>query len=43
MTSPDASLEALRAVEKADVYKAGALAATLSRTAEGVEFRYLPD
>lgn len=30
-------------VDSADVYKAGRLAATLSRTAEGVYFAYLPD
>ncbi|MEO7121942.1 MAG: HipA domain-containing protein [Lacisediminihabitans sp.] len=29
--------------DRADVFKAGHLAATLTRTAEGVEFTYLPD
>lgn len=43
MTRPGESLEALRDVDRADVYKAGALAATLTRTAQGVEFRYPPD
>jgi len=41
MTGPD--LEGLREVETADVYKAGRLAATLSRTLAGVEFRYRED
>ncbi|GAC1441325.1 MAG: type II toxin-antitoxin system HipA family toxin [Mycobacteriales bacterium] len=36
-------LQELRQVERADVYKQGRLAATLSRTAAGVEFRYLPE
>jgi len=43
MTRPDESLEELRGVEEADVYKAGLQAATLTRTALGVEFRYLDD
>jgi serine/threonine-protein kinase HipA len=44
VTQPDdAHLEQLRAVEQADVYKAGQPAATLTRTADGVEFRYLDD
>ena len=40
MTSPDGSLEQLREVEQADVYKGGHLAAILTRTSAGVEFRY---
>ena len=44
MTSPaDDRLEHLREVERADVYKSGDRAATLTRTADGVEFRYLDD
>lgn len=44
MTSPvDDHLEQLRAVEQADVYKTGVPAATLTRTADGVEFRYLDE
>lgn len=43
MTSPDETLEQLRDVEQADVYKAGRLAATLTRTTAGIEFRYRPD
>jgi serine/threonine-protein kinase HipA len=44
MTSPtDEDLEQLRAVEQADVYKAGQRAATLTRTVDGVEFRYLSE
>jgi serine/threonine-protein kinase HipA len=44
MTTPASDdLEALRTVERADVYKAGRLAAALTRTADGVEFRYLDD
>lgn len=44
MTSPaDDSLEQLREVERADVYKSGHFAATLTRTTDGVEFRYLDD
>lgn len=44
MSSPaDRELEELRAVEQADVFKAGRQAATLTRTAEGVEFRYLDE
>jgi serine/threonine-protein kinase HipA len=39
-SSDDRDLEALRAVDQADVYKAGDRAATLTRTAEGVEFAY---
>lgn len=42
MTRPaDDDLEQLRIVETGDVYKAGRRAATLTRTADGVEFRYL--
>lgn len=37
------ALERLPAVEVADVYKDGQLAATLSRTADGVRFAYLPE
>ncbi len=33
----------LRQVEQADVYKAGALAARLTRTPDGIVFAYLPD
>lgn len=36
-------LENLRAVERADVFKSGARAATLTRTDDGVQFRYLPE
>ncbi len=44
MTAPaDEDLEQLRAVDRADVYKAGRHAATLTRTPDGVEFRYLGD
>jgi len=45
MTEPDTSddLEHLRAVESADVFKSGARAATLTRTEDGVQFRYLPE
>ena len=44
MTAPASDdLETLRTVERAEVYKAGRLAATLTRTADGVEFRYLDD
>lgn len=44
MTSAaDDRLEQLREVERADVYKRGDRAATLTRTADGVEFRYLDD
>jgi serine/threonine-protein kinase HipA len=44
MTSPaDEGLEQLRDVERADVYKSGERAATLTRTADGLEFRYLDD
>jgi serine/threonine-protein kinase HipA len=42
MTSPAGEdLEQLRVVERADVYKAGQRAATLTRTSDGIEFRYL--
>ena len=37
-----ADLELVRAVEVADVYKAGVLAARLRRRRDGVEFSYLP-
>jgi len=41
MTQPaDEDLEQLREVDRADVYKAGQRAATLTRTDEGVEFQY---
>lgn len=44
MTTPDdADLERLRLVEQADVHKAGRPAATLTRTPDGIEFRYLDD
>lgn len=44
MTTPDSdNLEQLRAVEQADVYKAGRRAAALTRTANGIEFRYLKE
>ncbi len=44
MSSPaDDSLEQLRDVERADVYKSGDRAATLARTEDGLEFRYLDD
>jgi serine/threonine-protein kinase HipA len=36
-------LEQLRVVERADVYKKGLRAATLTRTPDGVEFRYLTE
>jgi serine/threonine-protein kinase HipA len=39
----DQDFEQLRAIEQADVYKAGRRAATLTRTHDGVEFRYLDD
>lgn len=38
-----ADLAALRAVGRADVYKQGRRAATLTRTPDGVAFAYLPD
>jgi serine/threonine-protein kinase HipA len=44
LTSPaEDELEPLRGVEAADVYKGGDRAATLTRTADGLEFRYLDD
>jgi hypothetical protein len=43
MTRPDEDLEQLRAVERTDVYKSGQQAATLARTEDGVEFRYVDD
>jgi serine/threonine-protein kinase HipA len=44
MTQPnDTELEQLRTVDEADVFKAGHRAATLTRTQNGVEFRYLDD
>lgn len=44
MTQPDDShLEDLRVVARADVFKSGEHAATLARTPDGVEFRYLDD
>lgn len=36
-------LQELRQIERADVYKQGRLAATLTRTAAGVQFRYLSE
>jgi serine/threonine-protein kinase HipA len=39
----DLELQQLRQVERADIYKRGRRAATLTRTAAGVEFRYLPE
>lgn len=41
MTSVPDDLEQLRIVERADVFKGGQLAATLTRTPDGTEFRYL--
>ncbi len=41
MTRP--TLESLRTVQTANVYKAGTLAATLLRTTDGIEFSYRPD
>jgi serine/threonine-protein kinase HipA len=42
MTQPgDDDLEQLRTLDRADVFKAGRQAATLTRTAGGVQFRYL--
>jgi serine/threonine-protein kinase HipA len=41
MTHPDDNLEHLRTVDEADVFKAGHRAATLIRTPDGIEFRYL--
>ncbi|HCT78506.1 MAG TPA: type II toxin-antitoxin system HipA family toxin [Micromonosporaceae bacterium] len=44
MTQPDNSdLEQLRAVDEAEVFKAGQRAATLTRTRKGIEFRYFKD
>jgi serine/threonine-protein kinase HipA len=44
MSAPaDDQLEKLRVVEQADVYKNGLRAATLSRTANGVEFQYVAE
>lgn len=43
MQPGDEDLQRLRAVAEADVFKAGERAATLTRTADGVEFRYLAD
>jgi serine/threonine-protein kinase HipA len=44
MTQPDEDdLEQLRTVTDADVFKAGRHAATLTRTPDGIEFRYLAD
>jgi serine/threonine-protein kinase HipA len=42
-TPADDGLEQLRVVEQADVYKGGQRAAALTRTAGGVEFRYLDE
>jgi len=41
MTAPDDDLEKLRTVDRADVYKGGQHAATLTRSEAGVEFSYL--
>lgn len=41
--SVPSDFEALRAINIADVFKAGDAAATLTRTTEGLEFRYRPD
>lgn len=43
MPADDEDLTRLRTVRVADVYKAARLAATLTRTPEGVEFRYRPE
>jgi serine/threonine-protein kinase HipA len=44
MTQPDDNdLEQLRTIDEADVFKGGQHAATLIRTQNGVEFRYLDD
>jgi serine/threonine-protein kinase HipA len=44
VTEPtDDDLESLRAVNAADVYKAGKHAGTLTRTSQGVEFHYLDE
>jgi len=46
MTEPNTyndDLEQLREVASADVFRSGARAATLTRTDDGVQFRYLPD
>lgn len=40
MSETTDQLQSLRFVERADVYKAGRLAATLTRVADGIEFRY---
>ena len=42
-SSAEEGLEQLREVERADVYKGGDRAATLTRTPDGLEFRYLDD
>jgi serine/threonine-protein kinase HipA len=43
VTEPDDHLQQLRTVGQADVWKAGQPAATLTRTENGVEFRYRDD
>jgi len=44
MTAPlEDNLEQLRTIDQADVFKAGQRAATLTRTGNGVEFRYLAE
>jgi serine/threonine-protein kinase HipA len=43
MSEPEVGLESFRSVDDVDVYKAGKRAATLVRTQNGVEFRYLDD
>jgi len=42
MTSAEPTLEHIREIHQADVYKGGQLAAVMSRTTGGVEFAYLP-
>lgn len=42
-SSAEEGLEHLREVERADVYKGGDRAAALTRTPDGLEFRYLDD
>ena len=44
MTQPDDDdLQRFRTIDEADVLKAGAVAATLTRTSRSIEFRYLPE
>lgn len=42
MTASESNLQHIREITRADVYKAGVHAATLTRTDSGVEFAYLP-